>query len=200
MPVELAGALQSLPGSCFVNADTSLPPAVDLYALSKAQATQWLRALAGMGRLRVLNVRLESVIGPGDDGTKFVPQLVRALLRNEASFPMTPGDQARDFIYVEDAAEALGLLAEHAASGDGGVWQEAGVGTGRPTSIRDLAGLAARLTGSTTRIQPGALPARPNELMSARADTRLLHALGWGGSRDLESSLRETIRGERERS
>jgi len=57
------------------------------------------------------------------------------------------GQATREFLYVEDAAEAIVLAAERY---DGA--EPVNVGAGQEMSIRDLVGLIAKLAGFTGRI------------------------------------------------
>lgn len=195
MPMRLlrASGLRTL----FVNTDTSLPSNINLYSYSKHQFSVWASELAGAGLAKVLNIRLESVYGPGDDQTKFATDLVRALLRNTGVYPMTPGKQARDFIYVEDAASAYITLVEHAFHSIGADWQEAGVGTGIPTRIRDFAEMAKILCNAETQLDFGAKPYRVSEVMKTCADVRMLRSLGWKPTYDLRKGIERMIRLER---
>ena len=193
-PVALLGAAPA--GTVFVNIDTSLPPALGAYARTKRRFAEHARRAAGDGHTRVLNVKLESVYGPGDDPAKFQMTLIAALLRGDVVFPMTPGAQSRDYIFVADAVEATLRLVDYAvASGD--PYLAAGVGRGEAVTIRRFAETARAAAGSATRLEFGALPYRAGELMEARADISLLRTLGWAGGRPLEDGLRETIARER---
>ena len=197
LPMRLAAAAGEAGVPLFINTDTTLPRDVNPYSLSKRHLADWLRHMSEAGLMRVLNVRLESIFGPGDDETKFPTKLVRALLRNDTQFPITPGNQSRDFIHVEDAAVAFALLIEHAVERTEAPWIEADVGSGRAVTIREFAELAKRLAGASTRLDFGALPYRHDELMWTRADLTLLSFLGWQGARDLGVALKQTIDQER---
>ena len=197
LPMLLIEAAETAGVPLMVNTDTSLPPEINAYALSKRHFAEWARRIAERGAIRVLNVRLESVYGPGDDDTKFITQLLRALLRNDAEFPLTPGEQARDFIHVKDAAEAYLRLLEHAAETTQPSWLEAGVGSGRSVTIREFSQLARKLSGATTQLNFGAKPYRSDEIMVTKADVELLHEIGWSGDRGLRPGLEATIQEER---
>lgn len=199
LPMRLMEAADGAGVPLFVNADTSLPAEISPYAMSKSHFAHWCKLAVNSGAIRVMNIRMESVYGPDDDDTKFVTQLVRSLVRNDPDFPMTAGNQCRDFIFVEDAALAFALLLENASQQAGSPWIEAEVGTGTMTSIRQFAETAHRLAKSETRLNFGAKPPRPGELMQTRADIRKLEALGWGGGRGLEAGLGATIAAERQR-
>jgi nucleoside-diphosphate-sugar epimerase len=197
LPLQLLEAAKAVGVPMFVNTDTSLPPELNLYALSKQQFTQWAKALVDEGGIRVLNVRIESVYGPEDQDTRFPTALVRALIRNDPTFPMTFGEQMRDFIYVEDAADACVRLLSQAQTEQSAPWKDVGVGTGQPISIRQFAETAKQLAASDTQLLFGAYPYRKHELMTSRADVSALTALGWSQSRDLRSGLQRTITKER---
>jgi CDP-paratose synthetase len=186
------------PPALFVNVDTSLPPELSAYARTKRKFADQLQRSAISGDRRALNLQLESVYGPGDDPAKFQMQLLHALMRNDAEFALTAGAQTRDYIFIDDAVDAmLRLIAHAAASRD--VPVSAGVGCGAGISIRKFAETARSVTGSTTQLRFGAIPYREHELMHAAADISLAKSLGWGGGRSLEAGLRETMDGERAR-
>lgn len=199
LPMLLIEAAELAGVPLMVNTDTSLPPEINSYALSKRHFAEWARRIAERGTIRVLNVRLESVYGPGDDDTKFITQLLRALVRNDPEFPLTPGEQARDFIHVKDAAEAYLRLVEHSAQTTESSWIEAGVGSSRAVTIREFAELAGELSGAKTQLQFGAKPYRTNEIMVTKADVQLLWQIGWPGDKGLRAGLKATIEEERRR-
>lgn len=196
MPMRLMAAACEARVPLFVNTDTTLPPELNAYALSKRQMADWARYIAEEGSIRVLNVRLESVFGPGDDQSKFPTQIIRSMLKNEPEFAMSPGGQSRDFIHIDDAVDAYVLLMEYAARSNTPCI-ESDLGSGRPVTIREFAELAAEICRSATRLRFGAKEYRPGELMFTRANVDLLTHIGWQGARDLRTSLEMTIAEER---
>jgi CDP-paratose synthetase len=200
LPMRLLEAASTAKVPLFVNADTSLPPSINPYAMSKKHFSDWCRSVANSGIIHAINIRLESLYGPGDDQTKFTTQLITALLRNEPEFPMTLGAQCRDFIFVQDAADAFALLLEQGIKENNFSWIETDVGTGQITAIRTFAETACKIANSGTKLNFGAIPYRPGELMQTSANIRILKQLGWDGGRDLEAGLQATIAEERQRS
>jgi len=72
-----------------------------------------------------------------------IRKLVEATIRGDAEVGLWgDGTPTREFLYVEDAAEAFALAAQRY---DGG--EPVNIGPGREISIRDLAELIAELTG-----------------------------------------------------
>ncbi len=196
-PSELLDAAVAQRVPLFVNVDTSLPPAISAYARTKRAFAEAARARAIRGDIRVLNIRLESVYGPDDGAEKFQSVLLGAIRAGVKSFPLTPGAQTRDYIYVDDAVDAIILLIEHARNASE-PYLEAGVGAGREVSIREFAETMISVARENrlqvaTRLDFGALPYRESELMHACADISLLKRLGWKGARGLQRGLADLI-------
>jgi GDP-L-fucose synthase len=97
------------------------------------------------------------------------------------------GSATREFLYVEDAAEAIVLAAERYDGAD-----PVNVGTGHEISIRDLVGLIARMTGF-----PGGIvwdASKPDGQPRRRLDTsRAATAFGFVAKTPLDEGLRRTI-------
>ncbi len=181
----------------FLNTDTVLDPSLNLYALGKHHAAQWL--MRGDGPTRVLNLKVQHFYGPGDDPTKFVTGLITRCLANAPEIPLTDGLQQRDFIYVTDVVSAMVTLLSLPAGGRGsqGGFATYEVGSGKPVRVRELAELIHQLTGSRSRLQFGAVPYRAGEPMLTCADTSALEALGWRPRVELRDGLARTIEAER---
>ena len=195
-PLALLGAAGAGHVALFTNIDTSLPPSLSTYASTKRRFVDCAAEVCAVGGSRLLNVGLESVYGPGDDRMKFQMALMHALLRGDPSFGLSPGAQTRDYIFIDDAVDAVLRLVDHARETPDR-YLAAGVGRGEEISIRHFAEMMRDLIGSPTRLDFAATPYRAGELMHARADTSLLRSLGWPGARTVERGLRETIERER---
>jgi nucleoside-diphosphate-sugar epimerase len=96
------------------------------YGITRLATTLACQALAAPP---VCIARLAVVYGPGQTGEMFVPSLLAACVARRP-FAMTDGRQTRDFLYVEDAVEALLALAETPAAM--GQIVNVGSGAGRP--------------------------------------------------------------------
>jgi nucleoside-diphosphate-sugar epimerase len=134
-------------------------------------------------------VRPFQVYGPGQVPHTLIPAAIRAALTGE-DLTMTPGEQERDFIYVEDVVE--GMLAAAKAPGIEG--QSLDLGTGQAHTVRQVVERVWAMTGAQGHILPGALPYRPGEVMRLTADAeRTAHLTGWRARVGLEEGLRRTI-------
>lgn len=178
----------------FINTDTALPRDFNPYSLSKAQFADWGRMCSTQSGVQFANLRLDHLYGPGDDPKKFTDFIINSCVANVPNLALTAGEQQRDFIYIDDAVDAL--CATLAALADGRLpgYSEIAVGSGTATRIKDFVGLVKRLSGADTELCFGAVPYRPREVMLSVADTAALRALGWRCRTPLEQGLLTTIR------
>jgi CDP-paratose synthetase len=195
LPLQLLEHTAAAGSFLFINTDTTLPSDLNQYALSKSQFVEWCRSLANYGN-RIANVRLEYVYGPGDDETKFPTQVVRACVRQVPEFKLSPGEQLRDFIYIDDAVAAYMVLLEGARL-QSKPWRNYGLGTGATTSVAEFAETAKRESASLTRLNFGALPYRAKEPMRLCAKVGTLKSLGWRHEISLVEGIRKVIASER---
>ena len=140
----------------------------------------------------IANLRLEQVYGPGDSPTKTFARLVKDIVTGVPVLALTSGEQKRDFISVNDVAEAVRILALHGDDLPKGV-STIGVGTGKSVSLRSVLELVKEISQSSTQLQFGAVPYRPGEPMDSFADTTFLSSLGWTPFTSLSSGLKEML-------
>ena len=159
------------------------------YAASKVAAWAFGRMYWRVHGLPIVTVRPFQVYGPGQIPHTLIPAAIRAALAGE-DFPMTPGEQERDFIYVEDVVE--GMLAAAQAPGIEG--QSLDLGTGQAHTVRQVVERVWAITAAQGHILAGALPYRPAEVMRLTADAdRTAHLTGWRARVGLDDGLRRTI-------
>jgi nucleoside-diphosphate-sugar epimerase len=161
----------------------------NVYAASKVAAWAFCRMYYRAHGVPVVVARPFNVYGPGQNHRALIPSAIRAALSGQ-DFPMTPGEQRRDFIYVKDVIE--GFLALAKAAGVEG--HSLDLGTGHATSVREAVEQVFSLCGSTSRPQAGALPYRPGVVWELAADARCTQELtGWAAQTELEEGLQRTI-------
>ena len=183
----------------FINTGTVLDSSVSLYALSKNQFSSWLATLAqqSRGKLQVVDVKLQHMYGPGDDGSKFTTHVIRRCMENVAELNLTAGTQQRDFIHIDDTCSAYSVLLNnvHQFSAP---YSPVDVGSGHAPSVREFVELVKALTGANTQLNFGAVPLRSNEAALCVADTSRLRALGWLPRHTLKSGLEHTLQQEKQ--
>lgn len=181
---------------CFINTDTILDKGVNDYSLSKSQFWEWFCKYSH--KMVCINVALEHFYGPQDDPTKFVSFIVDQLLKDVDRISLTPGEQKRDFIYIDDVVEAFLLILSKSATMKSG-YLDYEIGTGQTVSIREFVKLIKRLAGNTqTLLDFGVLPYRENEAMETHVNATAIRALCWQPMISLSDGLSKMIALERE--
>jgi len=101
---------------------------------------------------------------------------------------LTPGEQVRDFLHVEDVASGIAAVAQSSLTG------VVNVASGQRVTVREIAEKIAAIVGRADLLALGARPYAPNDPMFILADnSRLRQNTGWKPRYDLESGLRQTI-------
>lgn len=144
--------------SCYVHAGSSseygdnaagppedAPPAPNSdYSVSKLAAAHLIHYYGKRKQFPCANLRLYSVYGPLEDPARLIPNLIRLGL--EGTYPeFVHPDVGRDFVYVDDVAEAFVDAALNLTGDDHG--ESFNIGTGRKTTIGECAGAARALFG-----------------------------------------------------
>ncbi len=201
---RLLQAAEAIPYRAFLNIGSSseygrktapmseadLPEPVNVYGVSKASQTLLCQAYARMTGRPVCTVRLFSVYGPYEPWGRLVPNVVLACLEQRPVKLAGGGRQARDFISVTDVAEGLARI----AGSPGLSGQIINLGTGRQTTVANLAELAKSLAGSASAIEYDALPEKGIENPVWVADlTALERRLGWRPEIPLEDGLARAV-------
>lgn len=164
-----------------------------IYGRCKLAAALVLEAAAAAGHGSAAWARLFFPYGPGEPGGRFIPSLIRGLLSGEA-VACSHGNQVRDFIYVDDAARGLVELLCSDASG------AFNLGTGRATSLRQVAGLVTARLGRAELVRFGARPAPAGDPQRVVAGmSRTESATGWQPAVSLEQGIDHTIAAWRDR-
>jgi GDP-L-fucose synthase len=137
-----------------------------------------------------------NLYGPRDnfdlETSHVIPALIRKMVEardrgEEKIVAWGSGRVSREFLYVEDAAEAIVLAAEHYDQPE-----PVNVGTGYEITIRELAQLIARLVGFGGQIEWDS--SRPDGQPRRCLDTaRAKEAFGFEAQVSLDEGLRRTI-------
>jgi len=166
------------------------------YGLAKKMMlvqSQAYRQQYGFNAIYLLPVNL---YGPGDNfdpaSSHVIPALIKkcvdAIRAGEKKIVVWgSGKPTREFLYVEDAAEGIVLAAERYDKSD-----PVNLGSGREISIRELAGLIAKLTGFKGQLvwdtsRPDGQPRRMLDTSRAKRE------FGFAAQTDFEEGLRRTI-------
>jgi len=168
--------------------ETAPLASVNLYDASKAAAGLWAQAVARNCGLGFAWARLFSLYGPGLRPPRLLP-LVHAALREKRA--LTIVSQVRDWLYVDDAAEGMLRLGDHAAAGGHGIFN---LCTGRGLSNQDIVTrFAHRMGADVGLLDFRALSGREGEAPWLVGDPTAAGKLGWSARTELDAGLDETI-------
>jgi GDP-L-fucose synthase len=143
-----------------------------------------------------VNVLLVNLYGPGDNFDPQTSHVIPALIRKcveaadtkAAQLPVWgTGKATREFLYVEDAAEAIVRASERLTDSD-----PVNLGAGMEISIRELAEKIAALCGfkGTLAWDPSKPDGQPRRSLDVSRAKKLL---GWSATTGLDEGLKRTI-------
>jgi len=159
------------------------------YGISKLCAEHYLSYFQRISGIQMVSLRYANVYGPRQDPdgeAGVVAIFIQKLLNNEQPIINGNGRQTRDFVFVDDIAQAnLAALGQDAH----GVYN---VGTGTETSVNELFRMLVGLTGSSAKEVHG--PVKPGEQIRSVIDpSKIKNELGWESKVDLAEGLKQTV-------
>lgn len=176
-----------------VYGDAPLPMAEDgpllpasPHGLSKLAAEQLALIYWRTFRLEVVPLRFFTVYGPRQRPDMAFNLFIDALLERRPLTVYGDGTQLRDFIFVDDAVQALLAAAARATPG-----QPVNVGGGSPVSVRDAIDILEELLGRRAKLEFKPPPA--GGARSTLADHSRLQALGAAPRVGIEDGLRRQV-------
>jgi nucleoside-diphosphate-sugar epimerase len=131
-------------------------------------------------------LRLFYQYGPREDPRRQIPSVIRNLLEG-TEVKLSPGEQQKDFLHVDDIAQAIVTVAESKLEGP------VNVGSSQAVTQRRMLSLLANLARRPDLLKFGEIPYYPNEPMLIEADNTLLRSTGWTPKWSLEAGLRNTF-------
>ncbi|MGE0617029.1 MAG: GDP-L-fucose synthase family protein, partial [Bacteriovoracia bacterium] len=171
-----------------------LEPTNEGYALAKIVGLKLCQMYQRQYKKRFISCMPTNLYGPNDnfhpDHSHVIPGMLRRF--HEAKIQKRPevviwgtGTPKREFLYVDDLAEAIQLLLETYEGTD-----TINVGTGEDGTIRELAETVARVVGYEGKIVTD--PSKPDGTPRKVLDVSRINGLGWKARHDLATGLRLT--------
>ena len=170
--------------------EDSVPAPDTPYGAAKLGLCAILSALSRHSAMRFVWLRLFAAYGPADDPRHLIPFMITRFLEGRDVSLESTGMQEWDYLYVQDAVNAICLAAQNPDLS--GVYNLA---SGDWTSVRRLAENIRRAVNPLAALDFGSLASG-----SVRADvSRLKRALNWKPETSIETGLAATIEWHRNR-
>jgi len=158
------------------------------YSAAKAAGELLVKAYGATYGLDVVITRGANTYGPRQHPEKFIPLFITNAIDDQPLPLYGDGQQRRDWLHVDDHADAVGFLLDHGETG--GVYN---VCRQEERTNREV---AERVLGELSK--PWSLvrtvPDRPAHDRRYAIDPSRLHALGWSAQVPFEQGLRDTVR------
>lgn len=171
-----------------------LEPTNEAYAVAKIAGIKMAQAYNQQYGTNFISAMPTNLYGPGDNFDLETSHVVAALLRKTHEAKKSrqeffevwgTGKPRREFLHVDDLADACVFLMEHYNS-----TEIINVGTGRDVTIQELAVLVKEVVGYSGSLRFN--PAMPDGTMRKLMDVRRLTELGWKPSLSLRRGLEAT--------
>jgi CDP-glucose 4,6-dehydratase len=171
------------------------------YDVSKAATDLLARSYWHTWQLPVAVTRFANLYGGGDfNGSRLVPEAVTAALAGRSPIIRSDGSPERDFLYVEDAADAYLRICAAVGRGEG-AGEAFNAGGGSPHRVLDVVRMICELVGTGVEPDVRGQGTPDGEIDRQWVDATKLRSLtGWEPKVGLEEGLRRTIEWYREHS
>ena len=158
-----------------------------LYGICKNSLQMMLSGFSEQSGLSIAWVRIFFPYGPYDYPTKLVSSVIRSLLKGKPA-PCSHGNQIRDYLYVQDVAEAFIRVLGSDLQGP------VNIASGIPVSLKEIVYKIAEKLNGRDLVRLGDLPVSPKEpdLLLGNV-SRLSKEVGWQPKYDLNHGLDKTI-------
>jgi len=171
-----------------------LEPTNDAYAVAKIAGIKQVQSLRRQHGVNYITAMPTNLYGPGDnfspENSHVLPALIRriheAKLTNAETVTIWgTGTPHREFLFIDDLADALLFLLEHYDSPD-----PINVGVGADITIRELAEIIADAVGWHGELVFD--PTKPDGTPRKLLDVSRLTALGWKATTPLPVGIKQT--------
>lgn len=160
------------------------------YGVSKRAVESYLELFAAFGVIRPVSLRIGNLFGPGQDAARPFGAVTQFTKRALAGAPVQvfgDGTVVRDYVYIDDAVEAL-VKAGHTATPSSVL----NIGSGKGYSLNDVIAILQKQLGRPVAIERA--PARPFDVpVSVLDPERARRELGWKPRVSIEEGIARTV-------
>ena len=160
---------------------------VTIYGKTKLASAWATQALCQSYGMKSVWLRLGSIYGPGDADHWLIPSVIRSLMMGIPP-ELTPSEQICDYLYVEDAAEAVLHVVKNQINGT------FNLGSGNGMSVRKIVTEIQNRLDTVLKPKIGAKPYSSQQIMHMEADIQKIADLtGWLPTTPFAEGITKTI-------
>ena len=198
-------AFESTDGELFINTGSSseyglkenpmreddLPEPDTAYAVSKVAATLYSKYITSKISRKIVTLRLFSPFGYYEEPHRLILYLLLSALKGEPIKLSNP-DNVRDYVFIEDVAEAYELIIswrQKIKSGD--IFN---VGTSKETTTKEIIDIVERISGKSLNVSWNQNELRIGDKARhwAADVSKIYNALNWQSKNSIEDGLEKT--------
>ncbi|WP_202107733.1 NAD-dependent epimerase/dehydratase family protein [Succinivibrio dextrinosolvens] len=157
------------------------------YGIAKLCSSQFAKLACEQQEIQYRWCRILSVYGPYDREQTLISYALTKMLNNEDT-SFSPCEQMWDYIYSDDAANAIFLVGMKGENG--GIYM---IGSGVIRPLKDYIKDIADITGYKKDIGFGKRPYNDKQVMFLQADVEGLKKLGWNHNITFENGIRKYV-------
>lgn len=159
-----------------------------LYGAAKLATVTMAERMAANAGIRFVWARVFSIYGPSDHPDTLISTIIPRLLRGD-SVSLTSGDRLWDYLFVEDAARAISLLATSDKAE--GVFNLA---SGKQQTIREYVEIVRDVINPQLSLEFGALNDNSVQVYDLKANVdRLREIVGWTATTSFADGIKATV-------
>ena len=168
---------------------SEMPNPMSPYAIGKYSSELYSILKNKIDKRNLICLRPFNTFGPFQSEKAIIPEIIIKCLMGKPVLT-TPGDQTREFNYVENIIEAMLLTSSKLKSFDSPI----NIGSNKPIKIKNLVKKIHLLTNSKSKLQIGKINYRHNEIWKMQADNKFItNKIKWKPKVSFDQGLKISI-------
>ena len=181
---EIYGSQKKIPFNI-----SEMPNPMSPYAIGKYSSELYSILKNKIDKRNLICLRPFNTFGPFQSEKAIIPEIIIKCLMGKPVLT-TPGDQTREFNYVENIIEAMLLTSSKLKNFDSPI----NIGSNKPIKIKNLVKKIHLLTNSKSKLKIGKINYRPNEIWRMQADNKfVVNKIKWKPKVSFDQGLKITI-------
>ena len=181
---EIYGSQKKIPFNI-----SEMPNPMSPYAIGKYSSELYSILKNKIEKRNLICLRPFNTFGPFQSEKAIIPEIIIKCLMGKPVLT-TPGEQTREFNYVDNIIEAMLLTSSKLKNFD----RPINIGSNKPIKIKNLVKKIHLLTNSKSKLKIGKINYRPNEIWKMQADNKfVINKIKWKPNVSFQQGLKISI-------